>query len=86
MISDGNAQVVWQKRYEPFGGEEEQSGSIENTYQFTGKGYDSDADLYYFNARWYDKDVGRLVTPKPWAKADSSPRIHCGAASSIHKV
>ena len=65
MVSDENAQVVWQDRYEPFGGDEELSGTIENTYKFTGKGYDPDADLYYFNARWYDKDVGRFISEDP---------------------
>ena len=65
MISDENSQVVWQKRYTPFGGSEEESGTIENTYAYTGKGYDSDADLYYFNARWYDSEVGRFISEDP---------------------
>jgi len=61
MISDENALVVWQKRYTPFGDTEEESGTIEDTYQFTGKGWDEDAGLFYFNARWYDADVGRFI-------------------------
>ena len=65
MISDENILVVWQKRYTPFGGDEEQSGTIENTYQFTGKGWDEDAGLFYFNARWYDADVGRFISEDP---------------------
>ena len=65
MISDISGAVVWQKRYAPFGGEEEQSGTIENTYQFTGKGWDEDAQLFYFNARWYDSDVGRFISEDP---------------------
>lgn len=65
MITDESAAVVWQKRYEPFGGEEEQSGSINNDYQFTGKGWDAEAGLYYFNARWYDPDVGRFISEDP---------------------
>ncbi len=65
MISDENAVVVWQKRYTPFGDTEEESGTIENTYQFTGKGWDEDAGLFYFNARWYDADVGRFISEDP---------------------
>ena len=87
MITDGSGAVVWQDRYEPFGKDEEESGSIENAYKFTGKGYDEDTGLYYFNARWYDPEVGRPVTPKlqwrPLAKADSSPRTRCGGTSGI---
>ena len=55
----------WQKRYTPFGDTEEESGTIENTYSFTGKGYDPDSRLYYFNARWYDADVGRFISEDP---------------------
>jgi RHS repeat-associated protein len=35
------------------------------TYQFTGKGWDEDVQLFYFNARWYDKDVGRFISEDP---------------------
>jgi len=65
MISDDSAIVVWQKRYTPFGDTEEESGTIENTYQFTGKGWDEDAGLFYFNARWYDAEIGRFISEDP---------------------
>jgi RHS repeat-associated protein len=32
---------------------------------FTGKQWDADAGLYYFNARWYDADSGRFITQDP---------------------
>jgi len=32
---------------------------------YTGKQWDSDAGLYYFNARWYDPELGRFTTEDP---------------------
>jgi RHS repeat-associated protein len=29
--------------------------------KFTGKDLDEDTGLYYFNARWYDAELGRFV-------------------------
>jgi len=32
---------------------------------FTGKQWDEDAQLYYFNARWYDPETGRFIMEDP---------------------
>jgi len=32
---------------------------------FTGKQWDEDEQLYYFNARWYDPETGRFITEDP---------------------
>jgi len=34
-------------------------------FVFTGKQWDEDVELYYFNARWYDPETGRFVTEDP---------------------
>jgi RHS repeat-associated protein len=33
--------------------------------RYTGKEFDSDTGLYYFNARWYDPDLGRFISEDP---------------------
>ena len=33
--------------------------------EYTGKDYDPDTGLYYFNARWYDATTGRFTTEDP---------------------
>ena len=33
--------------------------------QFTGKDLDEDTGLYYYNARWYDQEVGRFISEDP---------------------
>lgn len=35
------------------------------TSNFTGKFLDEDTGLYYFNARWYDSEIGQFVTEDP---------------------
>jgi RHS repeat-associated protein len=32
---------------------------------FTGKDWDEEIGLYYFNARWYDPEIGRFITEDP---------------------
>ncbi|MCX6786129.1 MAG: RHS repeat-associated core domain-containing protein [Candidatus Komeilibacteria bacterium] len=34
-------------------------------YRFTGKPYDGSSDLYYFNQRYYDPDIGRFTQADP---------------------
>ncbi|NOY86775.1 MAG: hypothetical protein GXP52_05700 [Deltaproteobacteria bacterium] len=64
-VSDAGGKVVWTKRYRPFGSEAAQSGALANDYQFAGKGFDAEANLYYFNAGWYDPDIGRFISEDP---------------------
>jgi RHS repeat-associated protein len=45
-------------------GEGTGSGESERL-KYTGKDFDEDAGLYYFNARWYDPGTGRFITEDP---------------------
>jgi RHS repeat-associated protein len=39
-----------------------ENGTVSFKAWFTGKQVDSDTGPYYFNARWYDAELGRFVT------------------------
>jgi RHS repeat-associated protein len=61
--------VVWNADYLPFG-QQYMKNKLDSDFEeddlgFTGKGYDSDVELYYFNARWYDADTGRFISEDP---------------------
>jgi RHS repeat-associated protein len=43
----------------------DERGGKDHTVQFTGKEYDGDSGLYYFNARWYEADLGRFISEDP---------------------
>jgi RHS repeat-associated protein len=61
--------VVWNADYLPFGQQYMKSkfdaSFEEDDLGFTGKGYDTDVGLSYFNARWYDADMGRFISEDP---------------------
>jgi RHS repeat-associated protein len=41
------------------------SGSPLSRYTFTGREYDSDTDVMYYRARWYDPEQGRFISEDP---------------------
>jgi RHS repeat-associated protein len=66
-ITNSKGAVVWDASYAAFGSQIQQSGAIEELHSFTGKELDSETGLYYFNARWYDSELGRFISEDPEA-------------------
>jgi len=67
LITDESGAEVSQVTYEPYGQIDQQNsfGSDNFRPKFTGKEFDSNSDLYYFGARYYDAHLGRFLTPDP---------------------
>lgn len=53
-----------QYKYRAFGELKYESGTYYDNHKFTGKEEDG-SGLYYFGARYYDKSLGRWITPDP---------------------
>jgi len=64
-ITDAEGTVVWDASYEAYGKLVHENGTVSFKASFTGKQIDEDTGLYYFNARWYDAELGRFVTEDP---------------------
>jgi RHS repeat-associated protein len=64
-ITDAAGTVVWNASYEAYGKLVHENGTVSFKASFTGKQVDEDTGLYYFNARWYDAELGRFVTEDP---------------------
>ncbi len=63
VVTDLAGKVVWNADYFVFGTQYgENSSDFEEGHGFTGKEYDPDTGLYYFNARWYDSKLGRFIS------------------------
>ncbi|HBF36110.1 MAG TPA: hypothetical protein DDW50_02185 [Firmicutes bacterium] len=79
VITDQNGKVVFSADYLAFGTKYASNGDFDETHGFTGKDYDSDTGLYYFNARWYDPDLGRFISEDP-AADPNNPNLYsyCG--------
>jgi RHS repeat-associated protein len=52
-------------RYAPYGEVQNQTGSWNTTYMFTGKEWDDNAQMYYFPFRYYSPGIGRWNTRDP---------------------
>ena len=65
LVTDESGGQVWSAEYTPFGKQTAADGELEHAAKFTGKDLDGDTGLYYFNARWYDQEIGRFVEEDP---------------------
>jgi RHS repeat-associated protein len=75
LVTDETGKQVWSAEYTPFGKQVSKEGEMDHVTKFTGKDLDEDTGLYYFNARWYDQEVGRFVSEDP-GKDPNSPNLY----------
>ncbi|TCL54575.1 RHS repeat-associated protein [Hydrogenispora ethanolica] len=78
-VTDTAGKVVYNADYLPFGSRHGENGDFDEEHGFTGKEYDPDTGLYYFNARWYDSELGRFISADP-AADPQNPNLYsyCG--------
>jgi RHS repeat-associated protein len=80
-VTNQAGKVVYKADYLAFGTRfgEETDGEFDEEHGFTGKEYDPDTGLYYYNARWYDADLGRFISEDP-AADPNNPNLYsyCG--------
>ena len=88
VASDSTSEIDRGYRYDAFGNivfsfqeMEGISGGSEATKDdilFTGKDWDADAGLYYFNARWYDPETGTFVSSTlNYRPFEEHPYLYC---------
>src|SRR5262249_11124672 len=51
--------------YDSFGNLTASTGSISNSFRYTGREWDAETGLYYYRARYYDPASGRFVNEDP---------------------
>ena len=65
--------------YEPFGGEQSASEVIGNRIRFAAREYDSESELYFMRARYYDPQMRRFLTEDPLGLASGiNPYAYVG--------
>ena len=51
--------------YDSFGNSTYLTGSLRNPFGFTGREFDSETNLYFYRARYYDASLGRFISEDP---------------------
>lgn len=67
LVTDSTGTTIQLYDYAPFGKEKlnTTTGTLDAAYSFTGKEYEEDTGLYYFEARWYNPTIARFVSEDP---------------------
>ena len=64
IITDSSGNLVQHVQYSPYGEiDYELNLGVSVNYLFTGQEFDREAGLYYYNARYYDPEIGRFIQP-----------------------
>ncbi len=80
VVTDATGKVVYNADYFAFGTQFSKDGDFDETHTFTGKEYDPDINLYYYNARFYDSETGRFISED--SKADpNNPNLYSYCAN-----
>jgi RHS repeat-associated protein len=66
MLTNSAGAVTDSYEYDAFGNEINHTGTTPNVYLYRGERYDSDLDLYYLRARWYNPVTGSFMTRDPY--------------------
>jgi len=64
-ISDNTGVVVKAYAYDSYGNIVLETGSLENTFTYTGREFDVETGHYYYRARYYDPSIARFIQEDP---------------------
>ena len=73
-FADANGSISSNLDYDSFGNVV--SGSASTRYTYTGREVDSDIDLTYYRARWYDQRQGRFISEDPIGLAGGDANLY----------
>ena len=62
--------------YDTFGGMPSASETVANPFRFTGREWDSETNLYYYRARYYDSLFGRFLSEDPLRSPDEDMYVY----------
>jgi RHS repeat-associated protein len=62
--------------FDSFGKQTASSGSLTNSFQYTGRELDSETGLYFFKARYYDSSAGRFLNEDPLGLESGSSNFY----------
>ena len=72
VVTSSTSTVVETTDYYPFGTQRIHTGTFTEQRKFTGHEYDSENDLTYANARYYEQDIGKFTAIDPASRDNPS--------------
>ncbi|MDX6766087.1 MAG: toxin TcdB middle/N-terminal domain-containing protein [Candidatus Methylacidiphilales bacterium] len=86
IMTDRSGEVVQKYTYTPFGRElsQDNTQAFEVSHRFTGQIFDEDTGLYYFNARYYDPELGRFISADTIVPDPQNPQTFNRYAYSLN--
>lgn len=64
-LSNGAGAIANNYTYDSFGNPAASTGTILNSFRYTGREFDTATNLYYYRARYYDPNIGRFISEDP---------------------
>jgi RHS repeat-associated protein len=64
-LSNASGALASTYTYDSFGNLVASSGSLVNSFRYTGREFDTETGLYYYRARYYDLNIGRFLREDP---------------------
>ena len=74
VITDSTGTLVELAEYTPYGSLSHREGSVNTPQKFTGQRLDTDTGLYFYNARYYDPQLGRFTQADTLVQAPADPQ------------
>jgi RHS repeat-associated protein len=64
-LSNGAGSLAQTYTYDSFGKITASTGSLTNPFRYTGREFDTETNLYFYRARYYDPTTGRFLSEDP---------------------
>jgi RHS repeat-associated protein len=64
-LTASSGSVAQSYTYDSFGNQTASSASLTNYFRYTGREFDTETNLYYYRARYYDPTTGRFLSEDP---------------------
>lgn len=74
VATDATGNKIEDIAYYPFGGTRQENGSTSDSHKYTDQERDSETGLYNYNARLYDPELGRFMSPDSIVPDPSNPQ------------
>jgi len=71
-LSSGAGSLAQTYSYDSFGHQTSSSGSLTNPFQYTAREADSEINLHFYRARFYDSQSGRFLSEDPLAGGEDA--------------